>query len=457
MDKSKSAVDAFKEKLGFKDYFTFGLGDTAVNFTFASLGMFVVYFYTDVVGISAGIIGTLMLFSRSFDGIIDVVIGTLVDKTHSRWGKTRPWLLFGSIPFAVLTVLLFAIPTSMSETGKIIYVFLSYNILMIAFSAIAIPYGTLNSLVTRDQQQREKFNLFRMFLAQIGVLIVTNMTMPLVNLFGGKQISWVWTYTVLSAVSVILLLIVFSTQRERVKQVAEKKVPLKTSLSAIFHNKYWLIATGFFIIYSVGYALNQGSTIYYAKYILRDDSLVGVLTFAYLAPVLIGFLFSAKLFNKFGKTKAMVWGSVLSIIGYLFTLISPDSFVIVFLAQVIKGAGQAPLLGGVWAMFPDTIEYGHWKTGTRIEGMLYSGGSLGQKIGVGLGTALTGWVLAWGHYNGALTNQSASAIQSIYSLFIYIPVVIFLLQIIILYFYDLDKKYPKIMDDLAQNKTSQDA
>ncbi|MTV81671.1 MFS transporter [Secundilactobacillus folii] len=443
---------SFKEKLGFTDYVGFGFGDMAVNFTFASLGMFVVFFYTDVVGISAGIIGTLMLFSRSFDGIIDLVIGGLVDKTHSRWGKTRPWLLFGAIPFALLTISIFAVPANWSETAKVIYIFLSYNILMIAFSSIAIPYGTLNSLVTRDQHQRETFNLFRMFMAQIGVLIVTNATMPMVNFFGNKQVSWVITYTILSAISVVLLMIVFKSQKERVQVSATAKIPLKTSLKAIGKNKYWWIATIFFIIYSIGYALNQGSTIYYAKYILHNDGLVGILTMGYLIPVLIGFVVISKLFSKYGKTRIMLYGSLVSIAGYLITLIAPSNFEIVMIAQIIKGFGQGPLLGGVWAMFPDTIEYGEWKTHVRIEGLLYSGGSLGQKIGVGLGTALTGWVLAWGHYNGALANQSVSAINSIYQLFIYIPIIIYILQIIMLRMYDLDKKYPKIMRDLAMRR-----
>ena len=208
MDATHQKAVSFKENLGFKDYVGFGFGDMAINFTFASLGMFVVFFYTDVIGISAGIIGTLMLFSRSFDGIIDVVVGGLVDKTHSRWGKTRPWLLFGALPFAILTISIFAVPAGWSEVAKIVYIFLSYNLLMIAFSSIAIPYGTLNSLVTRDQHQREKFNLFRMFMAQVGVLIVTNATMPMVDFFGNKQLSWVITYTILSAISVLLFMVV---------------------------------------------------------------------------------------------------------------------------------------------------------------------------------------------------------------------------------------------------------
>lgn len=448
----KSSADKYAEKLGFKDYMTFGFGDVAINFTFASLGMFVVYFYTDVAGIAAGVVGTLMLFSRAFDGIIDMVVGGFVDKTHSKWGKTRPWLLFGCLPFAILTVALFAVQPTWSSTTKIIYAFVSYNVLMIAFSSIAIPYGTLNSLVTRDQHQREKFNVFRMFEAQIGVLIVTNLTMPMVKAFGNKQSSWVATYAILSAISVILLLIVFKTQRERVHEAAKVTIPLKQSLKAIAHNDCWWIATIFFIIYSIGYALNQGTTIYYAKYILHNNSLVGILTIAYLAPVLVCFLFMTPILKKYGKTKSMFVGSIISIVGYLFTLIDPSSFAIVMIAQIIKGIGQAPLLGSVWAMFPDTIEYGEWKTHTRVESLLYSGGSLGQKVGVGLGTAITGWVLAWGHYNGTAAVQSQSAITAIYALFIYIPVIVFILQLILLHFYKMDKIYPKVMADLHARK-----
>jgi GPH family glycoside/pentoside/hexuronide:cation symporter len=449
----KSAADMYAEKLGFKDYMTFGFGDVAINFTFASLGMFVVYFYTDVAEIAAGIVGTLMLFSRAFDGVIDMVVGGLVDKTHSRWGKTRPWLLFGCLPFAILTVALFAVQPNWSTTTKVIYAFVSYNLLMVAFSSIAIPYGTLNSLVTRDQHQREKFNVFRMFEAQIGVLIVTNLTMPMVKAFGNKQSSWVATYAILSAVSVILLLIVFKTQKERVQETKKVNIPLKQALRAIAHNDLWWIATIFFIVYSIGYALNQGTTIYYAKYILHNSSYVGILTVAYLVPVLVCFLFMTPILKKYGKTKSMIVGSIISIVGYLFTLIDPSSFTIVMLAQVIKGIGQAPLLGSVWALFPDTIEYGEWKTHTRVESLLYSGGSLGQKVGVGLGTAITGWVLAWGHYSETTVAQPQSAITAIYALFIYIPILIFIIQLIFLYFYKMDKIYPRVMADLRVRKS----
>ncbi|WP_175412886.1 MFS transporter [Clostridium sp. AWRP] len=444
--------DAFKENLKFSEKFGYGCGDLAINFTWASLGMFVVYFYTDVVGMSAAIIGTIMLFSRCLDGVLDVIMGTIVDKTNSKYGKARPWILWGSIPFVVLTVSIFMVP-NISIFGKIVYIVISYNLLMIAFTAIAIPYGTLNSLVTQDQHQREVLNLFRMFLAQIGVLIVTNLTMPLVNLFGGKQPGWALTYSVLGVVSLILFVYVFKTQKERVKPIKKEKIPLKISLKALCQNKYWFIATIFFIVYSIGYAINQGSTVYYAKYLLGNSSLVGGLTIAYLAPVLVGFLMISKVYDKYGKRNAMIIGSIISIGGYLITIINPYSLTVVMVSQIVKGFGQAFLLGGVWALFPDTIEYGEWKTGIRNEGLLYSGGSLGQKMGIGFGTAITGWILAWGGYNGAQAVQASSAVFSIKALFIHVPIIIYVAQIILLLCYGLDKEYPRIMKDLQLRKS----
>lgn len=437
------------QKLGLKDYVSFGIGDMAINFTFASLGMYVVYFYTDVVGVAAGVIGTLMLFSRSFDGVIDVVVGSLVDRTTSRWGKTRPWLLFGCVPLALLTTLLFAVPQA-SDTLKIVYIFISYNLLMIAFSCIAIPYGTLNSLVTQDQTQRERFNLARMFLAQIGVLIVTNLTAPMVDSFGGTQSAWVWTYLILSLIGMVLLLVVFKTQRERVAQPTKVKVPLSVSLRALAQNKYWFLAFGFFVIWSVMYALTQGSLVYYAKYVLGNSGYVGVLSLAYLVPAMAMLIACGKLYEKYGKTLIIILASIVSIIGYALPLLMPESYGFIIFTQIVKGIGYGPMLGAVWALFPDTIEYGYYKTGVRNEGLLYSGGSLGQKIGVGVGTALVGWILAAGGYDGKAVTQSADALSSIYQIYIWIPIALLIVGIVILFFYDIDKHYAEIMEGVKQ-------
>lgn len=438
-------------KISTKERLGYGLGDLATNLAWASLGMFITYFYTDVIGIAAGTVGTILLLSRFLDGISDVVMGTLVDNTSSKHGKARPWILWLAIPFGVLTAALFAVPDT-SYTIQIIYVIISYNLLVLAFTGIVIPYGTLNSLITQDKHEREVLNVYRMFLAQIGVLIVTNLTMPLIQSFGGGQSGWMITYSIFGGLAILLFIVTFKTTKERVVPAknTQEKLPLKISLKTLTQNKYWIIAFLFFIIYSIGYGLNQGATVFYAETILGHAGLVGPLTLAYLIPVLIGFIFLPKLLEKYGKRNTMIVGSIISIIGLFINLINPYNTVIVAFSQIIKGFGQVPLLGGLWALLPDTIEYGEWKTGIRNEGLLYSGGSMGQKVGVGLGSAILGWVLSAGGYIGGQIEQPETAVNAIFILFIYLPIIVFFIQIILLYFYKLDKIYPKIESDLAK-------
>lgn len=438
-------------RLSFARRVSFGMGDLAINLTWASLGMFIVFFYTDVAEIAAGTVGALIAISRIFDGFVDVGVGSLVDRTRSRWGKARPWLLFGAVPFAICSTLVFAVP-DVGMTQRVIYAFITYSLLMIAFSAIAIPYGTLNTLITRDTHEREKLNIFRMFLAQIGVLIVTSATLPLVNLFGGSKGAWVATYALLSSLSVVLLWVVFATQRELSlsSQPAQEKIPVKVGMRSAFSNRYWVISFVYFAIFSIGYALNQGALVYYAKWILNDENLVSGLTWAYILPIMAGFLFLAPLLEKYGKRNVMIASSVFSLLGLAIVFIDPSSLWVLVASQVVKGIGQVGILGVVWAMFPDTIEYGEWKTGVRAEGILYAGGSFAQKLGIGLGTALMGWILAAGGYDGSLTAQPSSAHTAIIVAFVVVPAVVFALQIVLLWKYDLDKQLPQIISDLEE-------
>jgi len=443
------------KKIGFVERLGYGSGDLAVNFVWASMGMFIVYFYTDVIGISAAIVGTLMLVSRLFDGITDVAMGVVVDRTNSKHGKARSWILWMSVPFSVLTVLLFTIP-DVGQTGKIIYAFVTYNLLVLAFTAVVIPYGTLNSLITQDQNQRSILNIFRMFLAQVGVILVSNLTLPLVNSFGGGQSGWVLTYTIYGAIAILLFLFTFKVTKERVHIAQEKKqekIPLKVSLKALIKNKYWAIIFGFFVIYSMGTALWQGSTIYYAQYMLNNNTLTGILTMAITVPVIVGFLFMPALFRKYGKRNIVLAGSIISIIGTLIIMVDITNIYYVIIGQIIRGLGKSPFTGALWAFLPDVIEYGEYKTGVRNEGLVYSAGSMGQKIGVGLGAALVGWVLAWTGYVGGAAVQSDSAIFGINVLFLYLPLATYVLQSILLLFYKLDKIYPQVEQELLERRS----
>ncbi|MBS5899930.1 MAG: MFS transporter [Actinomycetaceae bacterium] len=448
---NSARIYGFKGEIKTWNRIAYGAGDMAVNITWAALGMFIIYFYTDVALIPAAAVGTLMLFGRIFDGVTDVIVGALVDKTDTRWGKARPWVLFGAIPFAACSTLLFAVPDT-SISGKLIYAYVTYLLMTIAFTAVCIPYGTINALMTRDVNERAKLNVFRMFMAQIGFLLVTTVTLPLVKRLGDDQRAWVIAFAILTSLSVLLFWFTVAGTREirALRDEGNENVPFNARLKAMFANKYWILATVFFLVFSIGYALNQSALVYYCKWVLGNEQLVSVLTWAYLVPVMVGFLFLPELIKRFGKTKLMMVGILVSVVGLVVMAIAPASFAVAMGAQIVKGVGQVPLLGIVWALFPDTIEYGEWKTGIRSEGLLYSSGSFAQKLGIGIGAALMSCILAMGGYDGAASVQSGGALSAILWSFIYIPIITFVLQAVILYFYDIDKKLPMIMEELKR-------
>lgn len=448
---NSARIYGFKGEIKTWNRIAYGAGDMGVNITWAALGMFIIYFYTDVALIPAAAVGTLMLFGRIFDGVTDVIVGALVDKTDTRWGKARPWVLFGAIPFAACSTLLFAVPDT-SISGKLIYAYVTYLLMTIAFTAVCIPYGTINALMTRDVNERAKLNVFRMFMAQIGFLLVTTVTLPLVKRLGDDQRAWVIAFAILTSLSVLLFWFTVAGTREirALRDEGNENVPFNARLKAMFANKYWILATVFFLVFSIGYALNQSALVYYCKWVLGNEQLVSVLTWAYLVPVMVGFLFLPELIKRFGKTKLMMVGILVSVVGLVVMAIAPASFAVAMGAQIVKGVGQVPLLGIVWALFPDTIEYGEWKTGIRSEGLLYSSGSFAQKLGIGIGAALMSWILAMGGYDGAASVQSGGALSAILWSFIYIPIITFVLQAVILYFYDIDKKLPMIMEELKR-------
>lgn len=444
-------VDTANYKVAFREKVAFGVGDLAVNFVWASIGMFIVYFYTDIIGIGAGIVGTLMLISRIWDGISDIIMGNLIDKTHTKYGKARPWILWLSVPFGISTVLLFAVPSGIGDIGTILYIFITYNIMVIAFTGVVIPYGTLNTLITRDINERSKLNLYRMFFANIGGLIVGYYTLPLVQVFGGTQSGWVATYTLYSVIGICLFLMTFKYTKERVGAVSKstkEKVPLKISLKMLTKNKYWIIVCIFCIVNTIGGTSMMTSMVYFAKYIFGDPNLVGYLSMSYIIFTIIGIFFVGKLVEKVGKRNVAIIGSVIYSIGAIIILMGETNFIFVVLGTIFRGIGNSTICAVFWAFLPDTIEYGEYKTGVRNEGITYSAGSFGQKFGSGVAAALVGWILSYFNYDATTTMISNDTILAVEILFLYLPLATYILQIILMYFYKLDKFYPKMMKEL---------
>jgi GPH family glycoside/pentoside/hexuronide:cation symporter len=384
-------------------------------------------------------------------------MGMVVDRTKSKHGKARPYLLWLAIPFAIAAVLLFTVP-DISDTGIIIYIFFTYNIAILIYTAIEIPHGSLNALITHDQHVRSELNVTRMIGAYVAILAISNFTVPIVEFFGGGQQGWIYTFIVFGIVAAIIYFITFATTKERTspstsEQKQEKK-PILQSVKALFRNKYWFIITLVFMLMYIYNGLSSGAAIYYADYILGNSAIVGLVITAASLMTLLGMFLVVPITKKYGKRNTAIVGCFIAIVGSLIFFIDPSSLTVVIIGQVIRGFGKAAVMGVLFAMLADTVEYGEWKTGVRDEGLVYSGASMGIKIGTGFGSAFIGWGLALGGYVGGQAVQPDSALFMINVLFIYLPIIISILMIVLLLLFKLDKEYPQILRELKERNST---
>lgn len=445
------------EKPGFVEKLGYGMAGGANNVVWTGISTFLVYFYTDVVGIAAGLIGTIFLFSRLIDGASDVAMGIVLDKTRTRFGKARPWLLWLALPFAVVATALFAVPDA-SATVQIIYIIITYNIALLVYTAVEIPHGTLGALMTYDQHQRSVLNVAKMVGAYVAIIAITNIALPIVDFFGGGQAGWVYTFILFGLVAAATYFFTFWSTKERTDPVGTKqdkdRPTVKASLISLARNKYWFIATLVLLLMYIYNAITAGVAIYYSEYVLGSPALVGLVATALTLATLGGMLIVVPITRRFGKRNTAIVGCLIAVVGSLIIFLVPDSTAIVVIGQIVRGIGKAAIMGVVFAMLADTMEYGEWKTGIRIEGLIYSGASMGIKVGTGLGSALIGWGLAASGYLGGQEIQSAEAVTMISNLFIWVPTLVSVLMAVLLYFFKLDKQYPQILEELQAMKSA---
>jgi glycoside/pentoside/hexuronide:cation symporter, GPH family len=441
-------------RLGLGEKFAYGVGNFAEQMIFNPATMFIVFFYTDIVGIAAATVGTLLLFSRVFD-FLSPVMGIVVDRTRTRHGKGRPWLLWLCVPFGICAVLLFTVP-GLGPTGKIIYAFITYNLaLTFVFTAIDIPYTAMLPLMTPNQQERTTLSIFRMTFSMLGGLISYAITLPLAKFFGGGALGWNRSFIVFGVVAVVLFLVCFFGTKERVEPVSQGRaqVPVKVAITTLLRNKYWILmaALGFALFMMLGLI---GSNLYYCRYILHNVDLFGPLMTMFQIAVIAGMVSVGPVVKRLGKRQTALLGTGLAIVGQGLMFLAPANFTIVAIGTVIKGLGFSPLAGTMFAMVADTIEYGEWKHGVRTEGLTFGAVALATKISVGLGGAAVGWILSLGGYVAGAAEQSASTLFAIKTMFLHLPFLMFVIMGLILWIYNLDKKYPMIVAELASRRAA---
>lgn len=441
------------ENVSFKERLAYGLGDGATAFAAVSVASFSMFYFTDYIGVNATLLGLILFVSRFFDAATNVVMGHLVDKTKSKYGKARPWILWTIIPFALTLVLTFTIPTNFSEIGTIVYIAIIINIYFIMYTASNIPLGTLGSLISRDQNIRGDLNVLRMISYFSASIILGAITIPLVKMFGDKTISWTYVMIIYAVIMSLLFLFTFRNTKERVQAVKvdenEESLSFLQSLKLVVTNKYWVIL--FFVIlfsWSLLFMLN-GINIYYAEHILNQASYVGALNAYFTGGLLVGFLAISFLMRRFGRKRMIIIGLTILIISSLLMLLDSTSLTLIGFSSVVRGLGFAPIMGTAYAMLADVIDYGEWKNGVRNEGLTFAGGTFATTVGTGAASGGVGLLLgANGYISKAGATQPAAVHEAISSLFITVPAVIGVILIVLFYFYDLDNIYENIVNDI---------
>lgn len=453
-----------REKIGY------GLGDAASSMFWKLFGMYLMFFYTDIFGMEAKVVGTMFLITRIWDSVFDPIVGIIADRTESKWGKFRPFILFLAIPFAVIGVFTFFTP-EFGTTGKIIYAYVTYSLMMIVYSGINVPYASLLGVMSPDPKVRNVLSTFRMTFAYIGSFVTLLLFMPLVNFFSDnskaiedQQYGWLMAVVVIAVVCVLLFFFCFAFTKERVKPIQEKQASLKVDVKDLFRNKPWWILLGAGVSALIFNSIRDGATIYYFKYYIDEDSFGSidlfripfVLSGLYLAlgqaANIIGVILAAPVSNRIGKRYtymgAMIIAAILSIAFYW---LGKDNLVMIFVLQVLISICAGSIFPLLWSMYADCADYSELKTGNRATGLIFSSSSMSQKLGWAIGTALTGWLLAFFGFQ-ANQVQSAETINGIKMFLSFLPAVGTILSVIFIYFYPLTEKKLELVTVELNNK-----
>lgn len=435
-----------KEKIGY------GFGDAASSMYWKIFTFFLPIFYTDVFKIPAVATGTMFLFTRIWDTANDPIMGVIGDRTNTKWGKFRPYLLWMALPFGIIGVLLFTTP-NLNENGRLIYAYITYTLMMMVYTSINVPYASLLGVMTSNSNHRTSFASFRMFFAFVGSLLVVAIFQPLVDFFNQKAfitVSYQLTMVVISIIVIVFFLLTFSWTKERITPPATQNNSLKDDLQNLLKNKPWFILLGASVSTLIFNSIRDGVALYYFKYYILDDAAIQIwrisFTFSTLfiflgqASSIVGVVLAKPISSIFGKKKtfvvAMIAASGLSV---LFFFCTRDFMIPIYILQALISFFAGIIFPLVWSMYADTADYSEWKEGRRATGLVFSASSMSQKLGWTLGGALTLWLLAYCGFEANM-EQSPETIKGIKYMMSFIPAIGALFSGLFLLFYKLDKK-----------------
>lgn len=442
----------------------YGSGDFAANMVYALVSSFVMIYLTNTVGMNAGIVGTLILVSKLTDGVTDILFGSIIDRTHSKMGKARPWMLWSYVGNTICLVAVFAIPENMGEVAQYAYFFITYTLLnAIFYTANNISYSTLTSLITKNSNERVQMGTFRFIGSTIGTVIVSNYTLVLVDKFGGGSAGWRMTAIIFGVIGLIVNTIsVFSVKelpeeelRENGQVATVEKVGFFETLKTLLTNKYFDMLAILYLLFYLMMGVSMGAAIYYFMYNCGDANWYGKMVSTSSIASIIGLVLAPFLVKKFKTIRIVNLGFflinlVIRIVFLIFSVLNN--------APVLAGLyGFVSLtcctLGGTFnALVSEAADYTYMKTGKRLDGSMYSCTSFGMKVGGGLGSALSGWLLAAANFDASAAVQSTGCLNMLTFMFAGIPVIITVIIVFIYFKLDVEKVNAKIRAEREEGR-----
>lgn len=446
---SPNAPLPLREKVGY------GIGDMGFNFYWANISSFLLIFYTDVMGLAAGAVGTMILFTKIIDAITDPTMGAIADRTRTRFGKFRPYLLYAALPMAVTGVLTYTVPDVAGGGAKLLWAYATFSLMMLAYTVLSTPYSALSGVITGDSQQRTTLISFRFIAAFAGTAIVNYCTLDLVGWLGGNDeaLGWQLTMAVYGLAAAALFITVFLTTRERVVPPPQQNSAVRQDLKDLLNNKAWMVLFALALIIMVTIVMRGGAAVYYMKYFVQRPDLTGKFLGVYSVALAVGAAITPLLTRHIDKKRLMVLlMATVGVLSCAMFFVPADAIGVMFVLNTLIGLALGPKSPLAFSMYADTADYTEWKMGRRATAMTFAAATFSQKLGGALASAIIAWMLAGMGYVANRAQSDASQLGIVLLLTV-IPGVVAFIAAFTMRFYPLDNaRLAQIQSELLSRK-----
>lgn len=434
----------------------YGVSDLACNLIWQMISLYLLYFYTDIMHLNAASISLMFIVTRFVDGITDLLVGYLIDHTNTRWGKSRPYFLFGAVPFALFAFLCFNVP-DFSASGKLVYAYITYFGLSLAYTVVNVPMASILPSLTNDTEERTALSTSRKFFAFFGATIVSSTALALVAFFGNgsEKVGFKIVMGIFGIIGCLLFLVTFFSVRE-IPIRGSKDISLKTVFSSLKQNRPWLIFAVNILFMWTSFFIQSSALVYYFSVVVGNKALsVTVATIMSVVPMFANF-FVPLLARQFGKRNLYILSSSIQLAGLIIIMFADKTVSGILFGAFISAIGYGIKESIYFSMQADPVDYGEWKTGVNVSGSLSAINGFLGKVAQAISGGLAGALLAWGMYQPGETLQNGKALLAIKAMYLYVPMILIICSIITMLFYNLDKIYPQIKAELATRKAEEE-